>query len=269
MTIPEVILLESNRVWRTYPGGRMLDTLEGKPEPADTHFPEDWIASTTRAVNPGREDLSEEGYSRVPIEGAVWLLRDLMQEFPDLLVGPSHFDRFGPSTQFLLKFLDSAIRLHLQCHPTRAFARQHLSSDSGKTEAYVIVSIREGVRDPYIYLGFQRPMRRQVLRRAVLDQDLDSMFASSDRIAVRPGDVFLVPGGLTHAIGEGIFMIEIMEPTDYAVRLEFERGGFRLPEESRFMGRDVDFALDLIDFAPRSVPELRDRYFCRPASLDR
>ena len=95
------------------------------------------------------------------------------------------------------------------------------------------------------------------------------MFASSDRIAVRPGDVFLVPGGLTHAIGEGIFMIEIMEPTDYAVRLEFERGGFRLPEESRFMGRDVDFALDLIDFAPRSVPELRDRYFCRPASLDR
>ncbi len=269
MPIPEIILMEPNRVWRTYPGGRLLDTLEGKPEPADTHFPEDWIASTTRAVNPGREDVNEEGCSKVNIQGTVWLLRDLVQRFPDQLVGPSHFDRYGPNTQFLVKFLDAALRLHIQCHPTRAFARQHLSSDSGKTEAYVILTLRDGIQAPYIYLGFQRPIRREVLRQAVLDQDLESMFASFDKIPVRPGDVFLVPGGLTHAIGEGIFMIEIMEPTDYVVRLEFERGGYVLPEESRFMGRDVDFAMDLIDFAPRSVQELRDQYFCRPAPLDR
>ena len=41
LTIPEIVLLEPNQVWRTYPGGRVLDTLEGKPEPADTHFRED------------------------------------------------------------------------------------------------------------------------------------------------------------------------------------------------------------------------------------
>ena len=115
MPIPEIILMEPNRVWRTYPGGRLLDTLEGKPEPADTHFPEDWIASTTRAVNPGREDVNEEGCSKVNIQGTVWLLRDLVQRFPDQLVGPSHFDRYGPNTQFLVKFLDAALRLHIQC----------------------------------------------------------------------------------------------------------------------------------------------------------
>ena len=51
MKIPEVILLKPNRVWRTYPGGKMLDLAEGKEMIADTHFPEDWIASTTKAVN--------------------------------------------------------------------------------------------------------------------------------------------------------------------------------------------------------------------------
>lgn len=43
-------------------------------------------------------------------------------------------------------------------------------------------------------------------------------------------------------------VIGVMEPTDFAVRLEFERGGYVLPEESRFMGRDVSFAADMIDF---------------------
>ena len=130
------------------------------------------------------------------------------------------------------------------------------------------MSVRDGISAPYIYLGFQRPLERRVLRQAVLDQDLDPVFASLDKITVRPGDVFLVPGGLPHAIGAGIFMIEIMEPTDYVVRLEFECGGYVLPEESRFMGRDVDFAMDLIDFTPRSVQELQDRFFCRPVLLE-
>jgi len=35
-----------------------------------------------------------------------------------------------------------------------------------------------------------------------------------------------IPGGILHAIGEGIFMVEIMEPSDLAVRFEFERAGY-------------------------------------------
>ena len=67
MDLPEIVILEPNRVWRTYPGGRVLDQMEGKPEPEDSHFPEDWIGSTTRAVNRGREHLTEEGLSKVTI----------------------------------------------------------------------------------------------------------------------------------------------------------------------------------------------------------
>ena len=48
----QLLRLLPNRIWRTYLGGRELDRLAGAPAPLDAHFPEDWIASTTRAVNP-------------------------------------------------------------------------------------------------------------------------------------------------------------------------------------------------------------------------
>ena len=51
------------RVWRTYVGGARLNEWHGR-KAEQGFFPEDWAASTTRAVNAGREDLIE-GLSRV------------------------------------------------------------------------------------------------------------------------------------------------------------------------------------------------------------
>ena len=52
--------LAPNRVWRTYPGGRTLDQIEGVRKPEDSHFPEDWLLSTTAARNVGREEFPDE-----------------------------------------------------------------------------------------------------------------------------------------------------------------------------------------------------------------
>ena len=183
------------------------------------------------------------------------------------MLGEQHYKKYGPTTPFLLKFLDASIRLHIQAHPTIAFAQQHLNSPSGKTEAYVILGVRETVRNPYIYLGFQHPESKKNFKQAVVSQDIDRILSCFDKIFIKPGDVFIVPGGLPHAIGEGVFMIEIMEPTDFAVRLEFERGGYLLPEEARFMGRGIDFAMDMIEHGQLSVEKLRQQYFCKPVLI--
>ncbi|MEO6452815.1 MAG: type I phosphomannose isomerase catalytic subunit, partial [Ginsengibacter sp.] len=264
MDIPGIILLAPNRVWRTYQGGKTLDRLEGKSIAGDSHFAEDWIASTTRAVNKGREEATQEGYSKIEVDGKFYLLKELMEQQPLEILGDQHYKKYGANTQFLLKFLDSAIRLHIQAHPTIAFSQKHLNSNSGKTEAYIILSIREEVSDPYIYLGFQHPLTKEDFKQAVVDQDKEKILSCFDKIYIQPGDVFIVPGGLPHAIGEGILMIEIMEPTDFVVRLEFERGGYILPEEARFMDRDVDFAMDMIEFKPLSVEQVKQQYFCNP-----
>lgn len=269
MKMPSVLFLPPNRVWRTYPGGMKLDIMEGREHPEDAHFPEDWIGSTTRAVNKGREHLTEEGLSKVTVAGETLTLKALCEKQPNALLGAEHVKKYGPNTQFLLKFLDSAIRLHIQCHPTIPFAQEHLNSNSGKTEAYVILSIRDEVKEPYIYMGFQHPPSQEDFKRMIEQQDREAILACFDKIPIKPGDVFIVPGGLPHAIGEGIFMIEVMEPTDFAVRIEFERGGYVLPEESRFMNRGVDFALSIFNYEAIPVEMIRERYFCQPRVLEK
>src|SRR5690554_6920109 len=41
--------LQSNRVWRTYQGGRQIEEWQGLKSPADGDFPEEWVASTVQA----------------------------------------------------------------------------------------------------------------------------------------------------------------------------------------------------------------------------
>ncbi len=251
--------LAPNRVWRTYLGGRTLDEIEGRPAPADSHFPEDWLVSTTRAVNIGREEI-DEGVSRVEYEGRIVPLTELVAARPGEVFA-------GDSAGFLLKYLDAAIRLHMQCHPTAEFSAAHLNSPHGKTEGYYILGVRPGC-EGYVYLGFQRPVGREAFRDAVVRQDTEALLAGFDKVPVKPGDCFLVPGGIPHAIGEGVFMVEMMEPSDFAVRVEFERGGYVVPEAARFMGRDVDFALSMFDFTARSPEETRKAFFVEPRIVE-
>lgn len=267
MKIPNILFLEANRVWRTYPGGMKLDQMAEFDNPKDSHFPEDWIGSTTRAVNKGREKLLEEGLSKVKIDDETITLKSLCEKDPVAVLGKQHFEKYGATTQFLLKFLDSAIRLHIQCHPTIPFAQKYLNSNSGKTEAYIILGIREEVSEPYIFMGFQNPPAKEDFKRMIEQQDEEAILACFEKIPIKPGNVFMVPGGMPHAIGEGVFMIEVMEPTDFAVRIEFERGGYVLPEESRFMNRGVDFALSMFTYEPTPIESIKNTYFCEPRIL--
>jgi mannose-6-phosphate isomerase len=259
----KLVLLPPNRVWRTYQGGRQLDALAGAATPADGHFPEDWIASTTRAVNTGRESIAE-GVSPALVGGTRVDFTALLASDPLYFLGPTHVARFGASPHLLVKLLDPSIRLHFQAHPTADFAQRFLHSPSGKTEAYHVLATRPEVAAPYIYLGFQRPPSRAELRRLIEQQDLAAIEACFDKVPVQPGDTYIVPGGVPHALGEGIFLVEIQEPSDLVVRFEFERGGYVLPESARFMGRGLEFCLDVFDFSPWSPGRLQTEAKCPP-----
>ncbi len=261
-----VVLLPPNRVWRSYPGGATLDRLAGEPGPRDSPMAEDWIASVTTAVSPGREHL-REGVSRVLVNGHEHDLARLVADDPGYFLGAAHLARHGPRPMLLVKFLDSAIRLHFQAHPSPEFARAHLGSPSGKTEAYHVLGVREGEADPRVHVGFQRPPTREALRAMIEAQDVAAMEACFDPVPVRPGDTLLVPGGWPHALGPGLFLIEIQEPTDFVVRYEFERGGHVLPEAARFMGRGIDFALSLIDRDAHPPEEIEARVRCPPGRI--
>ena len=266
-----IVLLPSNRVWRTYPGGRTLDHLESKPEPEDSHFAEDWIGSVTRATNVGREGVAE-GVSQVRLfpepDAPTYDLAELIAADPEYFLGAAHVAAYGAQPMLLVKFLDSATRLHFQVHPTREYARRVLGAPSGKTEAYHILCAREDLAEPpYIYVGFQRPPSAVELKRLVETQDIAGIEACFDKILVKPGDTFIIPGGTPHALGPGVFMVEIQEPSDLVIRFEFERGGYVLPESARFMNRGIDFALTVFDLAPLDSAAIDTRVRCQPRRI--
>ena len=259
----KLIELPQNRVWRSYQGGRTLDELIGRDEPVDSHFPEDWIGSVTPACNPDSQSETE-GISKVRVDGQELPFTDLIARDPDYFLGTKHVARFGQQPMVLVKLLDSAVRLQLQVHPTAEFAKAHLDSNSGKAEAYYILDVREDVANGFVYLGFQRPPDRAELKRCIEEQDIEAMEGYFDRIEVKPGDVLFIPGGVPHAIGGGIFMVEIMEPSDLVVRFEFERAGYILPESARFMDRGLDFCLDIFDLEAMPESVVRDKNMFKP-----
>lgn len=261
-----LLLLPPNRVWRSYPGGRTLDALAGAAEPRDTHLAEDWIGSATESRFAGREHL-REGVARVQVGRDVRDWRELLAADPGYFLGAAHVRRFGPEPMLLVKFLDSAIRLSFQAHPSRVFARQFLQADSGKTEAYHILSARPEAEPAYIYVGFQRPPTPAGLLRMIETQDMAALEACFDKITVRPGDTYLIPSGYPHALGEGLFLVEIQEPTDFVARFEFERAGYVLPEAARFMGRGADFGVALTDFTAYSRETIERDNRCRPRRI--
>src|SRR5262249_13364368 len=139
-------------------------------------------------------------------------------------------------------------------------------SDAGKTECWYILGTRDNA---CVYLGFQRPPAREAWRRLIQEQRIEEMLACFDRIPVQPGDCFVVPAGTPHAIGAGVFMVELMEPTDWVVRCETVNAGVTLPPEACFMGLTLEQCLDVFDFRPYSVERVKEVFQQRPNILNR
>ena len=257
-----LLKLAPNRVRRNYRGGLLLDQLENQPHCADGNLPEDWLASTTEAINAGMPPLPNEGIGRVLVAGKTLFLRDLFREHGEYYLGRSRTQNLG----FLAKLLDSGMRLQTQAHPTAAFAKERMGSPWGKLECYVIMGIRPGFPGE-IRMGFQNAPSRDEWREIIETQDFTRMDACFEPVSVRKGDVWFVPGGLVHALGGGLLLLEVMEPSDLVVRCEFQRDGAEVPPGARYMGRDLEFCLDVFDYSSRSVEDIRAQCLLQPVPI--
>jgi mannose-6-phosphate isomerase len=265
--LSQPIPLSSNRVYRFYKGGALIDRFRGDPQPRDTDYPEDWVGSITPANNPGLGHPPREGLSKIALpSGDQVALLTLLESFPEETLGAAHVAKYGVSTGLLVKLLDSSIRLPIHCHPTRPFARQQFSSIFGKTEAWIVVETREipGV-EPYIMLGFKEGVEKHTFRRQVERQQIADMKAGLHRIPVKPGDIFYVKAGQPHAIGEGVFLIEAQEPTDFSILAEWH--GFPIDPDNAHIGLGWDVAIDCFDFTNYRLQQLVQEYKLAPQLL--
>ncbi|MGH3299364.1 MAG: class I mannose-6-phosphate isomerase, partial [Trebonia sp.] len=151
--------------------------------------------------------------------------------------------RYGADPALLVKLLDTGERLVVHFHPDRDFAARYLGSRYGKTEAWIILGARP---ESCVYLGFKADTDPAVIRRWVDDQDTAAILDSLNQVPVAPGDAWLVPAGVPHAIGAGITLVELQEPTDFSILLEW--AGFRIDGlREGHLGLGFDVALTALD----------------------
>lgn len=258
------IPVDPTRVWRTYIGGRILDTVYGREKPRDGEFPESWIASTVKALSPGRESFPEEGLSLVSNSAGIGAvsLKSLIEDDPSAFLGKSHVERFGSDPALLVKLIDSAERLTIQAHPTREDAMRYFNSPFGKSEFWVILGGREiDGQEPYVLFGFKPGITKAKWRSLFEAQDIQGMIDALHKIPVRSGDAMAVPGGVPHAIGPGCFLLEAQEPTDFTLRPErITPKGRELSEEACHLGAGFDAMLEMFDYTTYTPEELRERF---------
>jgi mannose-6-phosphate isomerase len=239
------IVLPPNGVPRFYLGGPEIAALRGI-DPAGERVPEDWVGSTTTVF--GDDEL---GLSRLP-DGR--LLRDAAAADPVAFFGPHHAAQRGADPALLVKLLDAGERLPVHVHPDDAFAREALRAPYGKTEAWIVVATTRP--DASVAAGWRDDVDAATLERWVRDQDHDALLGALNPLPVRAGDAVFVPAGTPHAINEGVLIVELQQPSDMSVLLEWD--GFGIADEDEAtLGLGWDVALACVERAARDPAPLR------------
>jgi mannose-6-phosphate isomerase len=96
--------------------------------------------------------------------------------------------------------------------------------------------------------GFREGVTEAEFRRIVRAQDIPAQIAALNRVEVEPGDLYLVSAGTPHALGPGIFMIEIQEPTDLVVNTEYVFCGVQRTESQCYLGLGFDLGMSCFNY---------------------
>lgn len=250
-----IIKFKENRVNRAYMGGKNIDKFVGNKIQENGFKPEEWIASVVTAFNPDNP-IENEGLS-VCEDGRFF--KDVLAEDYERHLGISKDFNIIKEMSILVKLLDSAERLVIQCHPTVEYAKKSFNSNFGKTECWYMLDTEE---DAYIFLGFKKGITKEKWIRLYEEQNIDDMLDCLNRFSVQKGDLWFVDGGVPHAIGAGCFMIELQEPSDLMVIPERKTpSGCVLDERKIHGGLGFEKMFDCYEYIGYSENEIKEKYY--------
>jgi mannose-6-phosphate isomerase len=138
-------------------------------------------------------------------------IRELIQANAEQIYGgAASADKQFP---FLIKFLDCQQDLSVQVHPNDEQAKVYHPSETGKTECWFVLDAEPG---SVVYVGFQPGTTADQIRAAVSENRLAELLKA---YPAKKGDGFYIPAGTVHAIGQGLVIAEIQQPSDLTFRL--------------------------------------------------
>lgn len=227
----DVVPLARNSPPTFYRGSGRIDAFRGTPADGDDR-PEDWVASTVT-----RHGAAAAGLTVLP-DGRQ--LRAAVRDDPLQWMGIRHRSDVELEVP-LVKLLDAGQRLPVHVHPDDRWARRAGGWPKGKAEAWFVV---EAPGTPVVHLGWTRDVTAAELADWVDRQDVSQLLGAMHTLPVSAGDTVYVPPGTAHAIGCGILLVEVQQPADLSVLLEWE--GFFPDGSGAFLGLDQATALGCV-----------------------
>lgn len=194
MRISPILMYPSYRYGKATPwGGARLREMFNKDTPgANTG------ESLEVSVIPGLNSRDAEGTG----------LSRLIERYGKALLGTEIKGDFP----LLVKLIDARESLSVQVHPDDAYAKKN-ENKLGKSEAWIILDAKPGAKIVY---GLKEGVTAEMLETAAeKGRILEELLHYEE---VTKGDVFDIPAGTVHAVGEGIVLYEIQQSSDVTYR---------------------------------------------------
>jgi mannose-6-phosphate isomerase len=130
-----------------------------------------------------------------------------------------------------------------------------------------------------VWVGFKAEPDPDTVADWLRTQDTEAMLEALHPLSVKAGDAVFVPAGTAHAIGAGLLLVELQEPTDFSILLEHEPFGVS-DEAGATLGLGWDTAIQALDRQATDAPEpspalpaaaaayFRAEHVSGPATLD-
>ena len=146
-----------------------------------------------------------------------------------------------PDFPLLFKVIDAKTRLSVQVHPNEETCK--VTGGEPKTEMWCALS------DGPIYAGLRAGTSAADVEAAVKSGKFEDLLV---RHEAKFGDVFFIPGGLVHAIGDGVRLYEVQQSSNTTFRL-YDWG--RVGADGKPRELHIEKGLQAIDYGlPVPVP---------------
>ncbi len=160
--------------------------------------------------------------------------------------GPALIGSAAPEGRFpiLVKLIDAAEPLSVQVHPGADYARLHPGTFS-KDEAWLILDTAAGGSVLHGFVdGVSPPLFQDAVAKGLPHELMR-------HVEVKAGDVMHVSPGVVHAIGAGIVILEVQEPSDTTFRVwDFNR----TDQQGKTRPLHLKEALDVARFGRQPAP---------------
>ena len=187
--------LFKERIW----GGQQLRSFFGKDLPAETAIGESWELA----------DLPEDRSEIVngPLAGKT--IDQVIAQFGPAITGIGNYQ---PPFPLLIKILDAQDVLSVQVHPDAETCERTDKGDP-KTECWYIIDAQPGA---VIYKCLKPGTTKEQFAKAIEDGTCADYLV---KVPVKVGECHFLPSGTCHAIGAGLLIAEIQQPSDTTYRV--------------------------------------------------